>query len=152
MLEVPVRGTRTPGPIPLPPSVNAAPVFPDQDFFTEGDQSERTSREVADDTGDNPEPGRYIGAPVSAYDDDGDLLIYTLGGGDARHFRITRNSGQLRTRSPLNLEARNIYMVVVTATDPLGASDSIVVTINVTDEDDPAEITVNASGGSSKDG
>ena len=34
--------------------------------------------------------------------------------------------------------------MVVTATDPFGATDSIVVTINVTDEDDPAEITVNA--------
>ena len=33
--------------------------------------------------------------------------------------------------------------MVVTATDPFGAADSIQVTINVTDEDDPAEITVN---------
>ena len=32
--------------------------------------------------------------------------------------------------------------MVVTATDPFGASDSIEVTINVTDEDDPAVITV----------
>ena len=36
-------------------------------------------------------------------------------------------------------------MVVVNATDPSGAADSILVTINVTDEDDPADI----SGGSS---
>ena len=53
--------------------VNAAPVFPDQDFHTEGDQSDRTSREVAENTAE----GRSIGAPVSAHDDDGDLLIYT---------------------------------------------------------------------------
>ncbi len=62
---------------------------------------------------------------------------------------------QLRTRAPLNYEARNTYTVVVTATDPVGASDSIVVTINVTDEDDPAEITMNAGeadGGTRKDG
>ena len=30
--------------------VNAAPVFPDQDFLTGGDQSDRTSREVAENT------------------------------------------------------------------------------------------------------
>ncbi len=145
VLEVPVRGIRTAGPVPLPPTVNAAPVFPDQDFLTEGDQSDRTSREVAEDIGDDPEAGRYIGAPVFANDADGDLLIYTLGGTDARHFRIIRNSGQLRTRAPLNYEARDTYTVVVTATDPIGASDSIVVTINVIDEDDPAEITVNTA-------
>ena len=33
--------------------------------------------------------------------------------------------------------------MVVTAIDPFGAMDSIQVTIIVTDEDDPAEITVN---------
>ena len=91
---------------------------------------------------ENTEAGQDIGAPVSAHDDDGDLLIYTLGGADARHFRIVRNSGQLRTRAPLNYEAKNTYKVVVTATDPLGAADSILVTINVTDEDDPAVIRV----------
>ena len=48
----------------------------------------------------------------------------------------------MRTRAALNYEARDRYTVVVTATDPLGAMDSIVVTINVTDEDDPAVITV----------
>ncbi len=140
VLEVPARGTRTAGPVPLPPSVNAAPVFPDQDFLTAGDQSDSASRTVPENT----DARQNIGAPVSANDADGDLLIYTLSGADARHFRIVRNSGQLRTRAPLNYEDRNIYTVVVTATDPLGASDSIVVTINVTDEDDPAEITVNA--------
>ena len=140
VLEVPARGTRTASPVPLPPSVNAAPVFPDQDFLTAGDQSDSASRTVPENT----DARQNIGAPVSANDADGDLLIYTLSGADARHFRIVRNGGQLRTRAPLNYEDRNIYTVVVTATDPLGASDSIVVTINVTDEDDPAEITVNA--------
>ena len=120
--------------------VNAAPVFPDQDYTTEGDQSDSTIREVAENT----EEGRSIGAPVSAIDDDDDLLIYTLTGPDAEFFRIGRNDGQLETKAPLNFEARSSYSVVVTAIDPFGAMDSIQVTINVTDEDDPAEITVNA--------
>ena len=94
---------------------------------------------------ENTKAGQNIGAPVSAHDaDERDLLIYTMTGADARYFRIVRNTGQLRTRSPLNFEDRNTYTVVVTATDGIGASDSIQVTINVTDEDDPAEITVNA--------
>ena len=119
--------------------VNAAPVFPDQDFLTEGDQSDTTSREAPENT----KAGRNIGAPVSAQDEDDDLLVYTLSGADAASFGIGRNNGQLKTKAPLNYEARNSYTVVVTATDPFGAMDSIVVTINVTDEDDPAVITVN---------
>ncbi len=118
--------------------VNAAPVFPDQDYTTEGDQSDSTSREVPE----NSEKGRSIGAPVSAIDDDDDLLIYTLTGPDAEFFRIGRRDGQLKTEAPLNFEVRNSYSVVVTATDPFGAMDSIEVTINVTDRDDPAVITV----------
>ena len=119
--------------------VNAAPVFPDQDFTTEGDQSDSTIREVPE----NSEKERSIGASVSAHDEDDDLLIYILSGPDAELFRIGRRDGQLKTEAPLNFEVRSSYSVVVTATDPFGATDSIVVNIEVTDEDDPAEITVN---------
>ena len=144
VLEVPVGRHGSSGAAPASDGgfVNAAPVFPDQDFVNEGDQSERTSREVAENT----EAERNIGAPVSAQDDDGDLLIYTLAGPDAEFFRIGRNNGQLKTKAPLNYEARSSYTVVVTATDPFGAMDNITVTIYVTDEDDPAVITVNTVG------
>ena len=118
--------------------VNAVPVFPDQDFNTEGDQSERTSRDVEENT----MKGRNIGAAIRARDEDDDLLIYTLNGPDAEFFRIGRNDGQLKTEAPLNYEAKDSYLVVVTATDPFGATDSIRVTINVTDVDDPAVITM----------
>ena len=69
------------------------------------------------------------------------MLIYTLGGADASSFDVSRNSGQLKTKASLNYEARNSYVVVVTATDPSGASDSIQVTINVTNVHDPVHIT-----------
>ena len=118
--------------------VNAAPVFPDQDYHTEGDQSDTTGREVTENT----KAGRSIGEAVSARDDDDDLLIYTLDGADAASFGISRATGQLMTKAALNYEARDSYTVVVTVTDPFGATDSIVVTINVTDEDDPAVIRV----------
>ena len=140
VLEVPVggHGSSGNGSVSDGGFVNAAPVFPDQDFLTEGDQSDSTSRKVAENT----KAGRNIGSPVSARDDDGDLLIYTLTGADAASFGISRNSGQLKTKAALNYETRDSYTVVVTATDPSGAMDSIVVTINVTDVDDPAVITV----------
>ncbi len=140
ILEVPARG-RSPN-VTDPESeggfVNAAPIFRDQDLGTEGDQSDRTTRTVAENT----KAGQSIGDRVSAHDEDDDLLIYTLGGADAAYFGISRNDGQLKTKRPLNYEARNTYTVVVTATDPSGAADSIWVTINITDVDDPAVITV----------
>ena len=141
VLEVPVgrHGSFDTAPASDGGFVNAAPVFPDQDFTTEGDQSDRTSREVPENT----EAGQSIGPPVSAQDEDDDLLIYTLSGPDAEFFRIGRRDGQLKTETPLNFEARSSYTVVVSATDPFGATDSIEVTINITDEDDPAQITVN---------
>ena len=141
VLEVPVgrHGSFDTAPASDGGFVNAAPVFPDQDFTTEGDQSDSTTREVPE----NSEKERSIGAPVSAHDEDDDLLIYILSGPDAELFRIGRRDGQLKTEAPLNFEVRSSYSVVVTATDPFGAMDSIVVNIEVTDEDDPAEITVN---------
>ena len=138
VLEVPVGRHGSSGAAPGSDSgfVNAAPVFPDQDFHTDGDQSDSAIREVDENT----EAERSIGEAVSARDDDDDLLIYTLGGADAASFSISRNTGQLITKAPLNYEDRSSYTVVVTATDPFGAMDSIVVTINVTDKDDPAVI------------
>ena len=141
VLEFPVRGRTSADAAPIPesgPVVNAAPVFPDQDFLTEGDQTDRTSGEVAENT----EVGLNIGDPVSAHDGHGDLLIYTLGGEYATSFRIERNSGQLKTNTALNYEVKSSYTLVVTTSDPFGASASILVTINVTDEDDPAVIKV----------
>ena len=81
--------------------------------------------------------------PVSAHDDDDDedLVIYTLGGADAASFGISRNNGQLKTKAPLDYEARNSHTVVVIATDPWGAADSILLTISVNDENEPAQIT-----------
>ncbi len=116
--------------------VNVAPVFPDQDYLTDGDQSDSTSREVAENT----EADQSIGQAVRALDDDDDLLIYTLGGADAESFSISRNTGQLMTKAELDYESKSSYTVVVTVTDPFGATDSIVVTVNVADEDDPAVI------------
>ena len=115
---------------------NRAPMFPD----TETGSIMRTVLEgtVVDtdqDTGN-------IGVPVVATDPNIDNLTYTLSGTDAASFDITRTSGQLITKAVLDYETRNTYMVTVTATDPNGLSDSIDVTIKVTDMDEAPKILV----------
>ena len=70
-------------------------------------------------------------------------LLYTVGGPDADSFNIVRENGQLKVNAELDYETKATYTVVVNATDPAGAVDSILVTINVTDEDDGANIELN---------
>ena len=121
-------------------TANAAPKFPDQDLTTPGDQSDETSRSVAENTAAD----KTIGTTVTAKDDDtADLLLYSLNGTDADSFAIDRRTGQIKTKAKLDYETKSTYMVVVTATDPSGAYDSISVTINVTDKDDEATISLN---------
>ena len=84
---------------------------------------------------ENTRPGRPIGLPVTATDEDGDPLTYTLEGPDAGSFDVGASTGQLRTRAGVvyDYETRSQYSVTVRATDPSGASDTILVIINVLD-------------------
>ena len=113
-------------------TMNAAPMF----------DSETGTREVAENTA----AGENVGAPVTAMDADNDTLTYSLGGTDMASFDIDPATGQLMTKADLDYEMprgmamsdtnTNTYMVTVTAADPDGASDSIMVTIMVTDVDE----------------
>ena len=117
---------------------NAAPKFPDQDADTSGDQSDSTMREVEENT----KAGTAFGVEIEATDPtNDDLLIHTLGGDDADSFGINRNNGQLKTKDALNYEEKDTYSLTITATDPSGATDTIAVTINVTDANDDAVVT-----------
>ena len=120
---------------------NTAPKFrDDQDANTPGDQAdaERSVPENANNTN--------VGDPVTASDSNGDLLIYSLSGADASAFKIDSGlkagdtAGQIKTAMKLDYETKDSYMVVVTATDPSGATDTINVNISVTDEDDKTTI------------
>ena len=102
---------------------NNAPVF------IEGSGTERSIPE-------NTSPGKNIGSPVSATDEDEDTLTYTLSGADAASFGIVSTTGQLRTRAPLDYEQKNAYSVAVIVSDGNGGTDSIGVAINVTDVDE----------------
>ena len=80
-----------------------------------------------------------------------DILTYTLSGPDAKFFQITgsiampvadeNDAGQLMTRDSLNFEEDNEYRLTLTATDPSGDSDTIIVIVNVTDENDPLKLS-----------
>ena len=99
--------------------------------------SEDGARSVAENT----EAGMDIGAPVTATDANDDTLAYTLGGTDAASFAIDSDTGQLMTLAALDYETKATYSVTVTARDSGGLSDSIDVTITVTNEDEMGRVT-----------
>ena len=107
----------------LIPLCNILPVF---------SEGESTIRYVLEGT----PPNVAIGLPVSATDDDGETLEYSLGGTDASSFSIDSNSGQLRTKDPIDYETKNSYSVLVSASDTKEGKDEITVTINVTDQNE----------------
>ena len=98
-------------------------------IFIEGDS---TTRSVVENTS----VGVNIGAPVSATDEDGDTLIYSLTGVDAGSFGIVGSSGQLQTRAPLDYETKNAYSVAIRVSDGKGGTDTIGVAISITDTDE----------------
>ena len=81
---------------------------------------------------ENTVAGMMIGAPVMAMDDDGDEVMYSLGGDNMESFDIGADTGQLMTKVALDHETKASYMVMVTASDGTDMS-SITVTIMVTD-------------------
>ncbi len=90
-----------------------------------------------------------IGAVVTATDPDGvakfNTLTYSLTGTDASDFTIDSSTGQIKTKSALDYEDDTSYSVTVNVTDGKNASgtadttadDTIAVTINVTDVNEP---------------
>ena len=113
---------------------NTAPKFGDQDPNTPGDQL-IAEREVPENM------KTTVGDAVVA--EDTDLLMYSVDPDD--NFSVD-NEGQISTKVELDYEAlpedAKYYMVELTATDPSGASDSIMVKITVTDGPDTAIITL----------
>ena len=120
-----VRGVNLGG-YGAPAEVKATPVHSPPEF----DDGETTSREVAENTG----AGIDIGDPVSATDDDGDTLTYELSGAGASNFAVD-GAGQISVAAGARLdhETEPSYSVRVTVSDGNGGTDTIIVTITVTD-------------------
>ena len=90
---------------------------------------------------ENTPPGRNIGEPVAAEDEDNDRLTYTLEGTDATSFDIVSTTGQIRTKTGVtyDYEDQTTYSVTVKADDGNTSPVTIPVTINVTDVNEPPE-------------
>ena len=108
--------------------VNEAPVFSD---------TSPTNRSVSE----NLVSGTVVGIPVSATDEDDDILEYSLSGTDADSFSVDSSSGQIRTSERLNYESRDTYSVIVTVDDNNGGTVNITVNISVIDENDKPVFT-----------
>ena len=80
---------------------------------------------------ESAQPGANVGVPVTANDVDGDLLGYRLQG--APEFEIDEDTGQIQVAPGVTLDRERTpsYEVTVTASDGKGGTDSITVTINV---------------------
>ena len=104
----------------------------------EGVPKDSLERMVAE----NADAGEDAGVPIVADDPDGDALTYRLSGEDARHFDIDETTGQLRSRSVFDYEAKAAYSVIVSVLDGKDAygnpdsavDDSIVVSVLVVNE------------------
>ena len=98
-------------------AVNDAPAFP----------AATTARSVSE----NAQPGANVGTPVTARDIDSATLIYRLTG--ASEFEIVEDTGQIQVAPGVTLDRERTpsYEVTVTASDGKGGTDSITVTINV---------------------
>ena len=131
LYQVQVRATNSDGNSPWSPSGsgqtntagNSAPTFP----------SSTASRSVDE----NSPAGTDVGAPVTATDIDiGDTLTYTLEGMDASSFSIVSTSGQIRTRPGVtyDYETTPSYTVIVKADDGNGGTDTVTVTIDLTND------------------
>ena len=122
------------------PTSNVPPTFP----TPVGEQTTNQTRKVAENT----PAGTNIGAPVTASDTD--VLTYSLENAadpteDAASFDINRATGQLITKDKLDKETKEMYIVMVEATDPFGAMVEAQVTIEVTDVNEAPSVTGAAS-------
>ena len=111
---------------------NSAPTFTD---------GETTSRSFDETIGDaTATTATNIGEPVAAMDlDTGDTLTYTLEGTDSVKFDIDAATGQIKTRAgqAYDYEVARIYGFTVAVEDGEGGSDTILVTLDVNNHNEP---------------
>ena len=105
---------------------------------------------------ENTAVGTNIGEPIGATDDDdGDTLIYSLNETDTEIFDIDTSTGQIKTKAELDFETTPSYTVTVSVSDgrandgtsenPPVPDNSITVTIDVTNVNEPPQFAGDAS-------
>jgi len=91
---------------------------------------------------------------VTATDQDGDTLTYTLTGTDAAAFTIDASSGEIKLKASADYETKNSYSIDVTATDDGSGtlSDTQTITVNIKDVNDAPEVSSSLGGVSDNQG
>ena len=129
--EIRVRAVNANGPSPWSESTHAT---------TDPNRApEFTQSPLARTLAENTPADRPIGAPLAAFDPDGDSLNYRLGGRDAARFRVEADSAQLQTRPGIDYdhESRDTLNLTVTAEDGHGGRATAEVEVTVSDELEP---------------
>ena len=80
-----------------------------------------------------------IGNPITATDSDGGTLTYRLEGTDRASFTLDVNQLQTRSSETYDYEEKPSYVVIVRVEDGQGGSNTIEVTINLIDQQEPPE-------------
>ena len=130
--QIQVQATSDEGTSQWSDSGNGTTIANQAPTFTEGS---RTTRRLAENTTGT----QNIGNPVTATDSDGGTLRYRLEGTDRASFAIDGNQLQTRAGETYDYEEKNSYEVTVRAEDDQGGSNTIEVTINLTNEREPPE-------------
>ena len=125
-------------PAPAYAQTNNAPEF----------SAEAATREVAE----NSPAYHDIGLKVTATDDDGDRLTYSIKNARTSPFTIVRDSGLLQVGQPLDHETKSSYEVVIQVTDsedadgifenPAVIDDTITVTITVKNVEEAESVSL----------
>ena len=90
---------------------------------------------------ENINPSTVV-ATFAATDPEGGEVRYTLGGTDAGSFNLAdERLGELRANQAFDFETRRTYEVVVDAHDPYGLTDSLTLTVSVTNLDETGGVT-----------
>ena len=97
---------------------------------------------------ENSAAGTAVGSAVTAYDDDGDTLTYSLSTNTGNRFGINARTGLITVGSGTTLDYETAdnatYYVVVKATDPSNASSTVNVTIKASNVNDDPSVTEGA--------
>ena len=87
---------------------------------------------------ENSPVGAIVGGPLLAKDPEDDRLVYSMSGDGVGAFDIDAAEGFVVSKATLDYESRTSYLVQVSAVDGGGRSDSIYVSILVTDVEEQA--------------
>ena len=128
--QIQVQAASDEGTSPWSDAGNGTTIANQAPTFSEGSS---TTRRLAENT----TGAHNVGNPITATDGDGGTLRYLLGGTDRSSF--TLDVDQLRTVAGVtyDYEEKNSYVVIVRVEDSQGGSNTIEVTIDLIDQQEP---------------